>query len=73
MHLQRHNGANDYWAPDSVEHFKDGIARLIQLTTDISSTFTSFTEAEKTRGGLAAYDAGVVAVMDRRESELNRY
>ena len=56
--------------PDSVEHFSEGIARLIQLTAYVSNTLTSFNTTEQTRGGIAAYDAGIAEVIDRRKLSI---
>ena len=52
---------------DSVQHFTEGIERLIEFTTRISSTFTSFNPTEQTRAGLAAYDAGIHAIRTKRK------
>ena len=67
MHLP---GANHMFEPDSVEHFSEGIARLIQLTAYVSNTLTSFNTTEQTRGGIAAYDAGIAEVIDRRKLSI---
>ena len=53
------------FGPDSVEHFKQGIQSLIELTTEITSSLPSLTVAEQTRGGLTAYEAGTSVVSDR--------
>ena len=65
MHMRANQNPNTYFGPDSVEHFKQGIASLIQLTTDITSKLSSFTVVEQTRGGIAAYDAGTSVIGDR--------
>ena len=65
MHMRENQNPNTFFAPDSVEHFKQGVSSLIELTTEITKTMTSFTVAEQTRGGLAAYDAGTSVIGDR--------
>ena len=65
MHLRANQNPNTFFGPDSVEHIKQGVSSLIELTTEITSKMSSFTVAEQTRGGLAAYDAGTGVIGDR--------
>ena len=65
MHMRTNQNPNTYFGPDSVEHFKQGIASLFQLTNDVTTKLSSFTVVEQTRGGIAAYDAGTSVIGDR--------
>ena len=46
MHIPQHFKPNDNFAPDSIAHFKQAIAILIQETTQVSNTYTSFTHLQ---------------------------
>ena len=65
MQIPRSAGPNDQYAGDSVEHFEEAIDILIKLTTQLTSTFKSFSPIQQTRAGLAAYDAGVSSIRDK--------
>ena len=62
MHIPASKNPNTDHAVDSIEHFVDGIYQIIELTSLIAQSFESFSATQQTRGGLAAYDAGVQAV-----------
>lgn len=66
MQIPRSLGPNDVVAGDSVDHFKEAVEILIKLTTQLTSTFPSFSPTQQTRAGLAAYDAGVSSIRDKR-------
>ena len=66
MQIPRSLGPNDLVAGDSVDHFKEALDILIKLTTQLTSTFPSFSPTQQTRAGLAAYDAGVSSIRDKR-------
>ena len=57
MQIPESRNPNTSFAPDSVEHFEEGIRALIELTTHFAA-FESMTPTNQTRAGLAAYDAG---------------
>ena len=67
MHIPASKMPNTAYAQDSVEHFEQGIQKLIDLTTLLAKTYRSFSPLQQTRIGLAAYDAGVQAVQSKGE------
>ena len=67
LHIPRSLGPTESFAGDSIDHFVEGIDTIINLTTQLGSTFKSFTPTEQTRAGLAAYDAGVSAIRGKRK------
>ena len=66
MQIPYSQGPNVSVKGNSVEHFVEGIERLIEYTTGISSKVPSFSPLVQTRGGLAAYDTGILAVRSKR-------
>jgi len=61
MHIPRSHGADSSLGVDSIEHFINGLEYLLDLTSQVTNTFKSYTVEEQTRGGIAAYDAGLSA------------
>ena len=66
MHIPRSHGADASLGVDSIEHFINGLEYLIDLTSQVTNTFNSYTVDEQTRGGIAAYDAGLSAAAKNR-------
>ena len=54
--------ANPNVTEDSVEYFSDGINIIIRLISKLTGVFDSFSSLQYTRGGLAAYDAGIAKI-----------
>lgn len=67
MHIPRSHGADGSLGVDSIEHFINGLQYLLDLTNDVTNKFKSYTVDEQTRGGIAAYDAGLSAAADKRK------
>ena len=70
MHIPASKNPNTNYAVGSVGHFREGIREIIELTSLITQSFTSFTPTQQTRGGLAAYDAGIQAVQAKSKSKF---
>lgn len=68
MHIPRSHGADGSLGVDSVEHFINGLQYLLELTNNVATTFNTYTVDEQTRGGIAAYDAGLSAAADKRKT-----
>ena len=73
MHIPRSHGADGSLGVDSVEHFINGLQYLLELTNNVAATFNTYTVDEQTRGGIAAYDAGLSAAEDKRKKKSQAY
>ena len=58
MHIRESLNPNTSHAIDSLEHFSEGVSNLIEMISQLTQQFPTFTPEQQTRAGLAAIDAG---------------
>ena len=68
MHIREELKPNTSHAGDSVEHFAEGISKMIEMISQLTQQFPTFTPEQQTRAGLAAIDAGADKI--RAKSKL---
>ena len=68
MHIRQSLNPNTNLAGDSVEHFAEGISNMIQMISQLTQQWPTFSPEQQTRAGLAAIDAGTDKI--RAKSKL---
>ena len=63
MHIPQSLNPDQSVPGDSVEHFADGIQKLIDLSVNLGNKITSYNSEQVMRLVLASYDAGFVTVL----------
>ena len=63
MHITESLNPDKSVPGDSIEHFADGIQKLIDLTVNLGNKITSYNSEQVMRLVLASYDAGFVTVL----------
>jgi len=56
----------DSYLPDTVEYFDFGIELLVSLINQIGAEHSSYSNEERTRGGIAAYDCGTTQIRSNK-------
>ena len=63
MHIPESFNPDQSVSGDSIEHFADGIQKLIDLSAKLGNKITSYSSQQIMRLVLASYDAGFITVL----------
>ena len=73
MHIPESLFPNRDLVGDSVEHFENGIEKMIQLINQIEVAFPTFTPIQKTRSLFATLEAGLSSIQGKGNKNRTVY